>query len=150
MEKSIYVCGPLTELPTDRQEKIKKFYVKIADLAQEVLGVRGFVPHEHYDPAKHANFEPSEVDMAERKQICELTSCLIAVPVAPSWGSGIEVEMAYRSNVPVVILCDKEKLAQKKVSRLLRGNPAVKSIISYSSEKEALDLLASELRRIEN
>lgn len=145
VDKVPYVCGPLTELPVEMQKLVKSFYSKIADLTEKITGIRGFVPHEHYDPIKHANYEPQEVDVAERHQVCNCTSCLIIVAIAPSWGGGIEVEMANNYGVPAIILCEAEKLAQRKISRLLRGNPAIKAIIAYNSEEEALDLLAKEL-----
>ncbi|MDO8536628.1 MAG: hypothetical protein Q7R94_00055 [bacterium] len=129
-----YICGPLTELPPDEQERIKSLYSGIADLFKELTGIRAFVPHEHYDPVKHADFSPDQIDSAERWQVCRKTSLLVVVAIVPSWGGGIEVEMANRSGVPVVILCEKEKLRQKKISRLLRGNPAVKEVISYDYE----------------
>lgn len=132
--KTLYVCGPLTELPVEQQKSVKSFYKRIADLCEEQIGERAFVPHEHFDPVRHPSFLPKDVDKAERKQVCEKTSLLIVVAIAPSWGGGIEVEMANRSNVPVVILCEK----QKNISRLLRGNPAVIDIIFYTSQENAL------------
>ena len=146
VKKTAYVCGPLTELPPEIQGSVKSFYEKIADVCFEVLGVRAFVPHEHFDPIKHAQATPQDVDYAERKQVCENTSVLIVVAIAPSWGGGIEVEMAYRSKVPVVILCEKEKLDQRKISRLLRGNPGIygrgAGIISYDSQEFGLRALS--------
>lgn len=133
-DKIPYVCGPLTELPIGIQESVKSFYEQIADLCEEQINRRAFVPHEHFDPVKHADFLSKDVDRAERKQVCGRTSLLIVVAIAPSWGGGIEVEMAYRSNVPVLILCEKGK----KISRLLRGNPAVAEIIYYDSSTDAL------------
>jgi CheY-like chemotaxis protein len=65
--------------------------------------------------------------------------------VAPSWGGGIEVEMAHEHAIPVLILCEKEKLERRLISRLLRGNPAVRHIITYTSEDEALQKLQSAL-----
>lgn len=147
-QKTGYVCGPLTELPHRQREGAKRFYEQIADVFQKVTGQRAFVPHEHYDPIKHASFTPRQVDASERKQVCKYTWCLVAVPLAGSWGSGIEVEMAYRSEVPIILLCGRKKLEHKKISRLLRGNPAVLAEISYVSRKEALDMLEKELREI--
>ena len=106
MSKKIpYVCGPLTELPSDLMESIKNFYTEIGDLFKDLIGERAFVPHEHFDPIKFAHFTPKEIDNVERDQVCNKTSVVIAVYVAPSWGSGIEVEMARQSDVPVIILC---------------------------------------------
>ena len=142
-KKKSYVSGPLTELSLEDQGIAKKFYERIADVCQQALGVRAFVPHEHYDPIKNASFTPQQVDEAERRQVCENTSLLIVAAIAPSWGGGIEVEMAYRSKVPAVVLCEKEKLDQRKISRLLRGNPAVKEIIVYENYEEALSKLSN-------
>ena len=136
--KSIYICGPLTELDSEIIPTVKRLYEIIADVCLEVTGIRAFVPHEHYDPKKNANFTPQEVDGAERDQVCNKTSLLIVIAIAPSWGGGIEVEMANTSNVPVIILCEKEKLEAKKISRLLRGNPAVKKVITYKTQKDAI------------
>lgn len=136
--KCPYVCGALTELPKRRQEELKNFYSKIADVCGEVLGVRAFVPHEHYDPIKNASYTPEDVDRAERRQVCELTNLLIVATIAPSWGGGIEVEMAHRNNVPIILLCQKRKFEQRKISRLLRGSPAVRGIILYRTKEEAL------------
>jgi len=145
IKKVPYICGPLTELPEEKQLLVKKFYEQIADVCQEIFGERAFVPHEHYDPQKHSSYTPAQVDAAERKQVCQYTSLLIVVAIVPSWGGGIEVEMACRSGVPVIIICEREKLEQKKISRLLRGNPAVVDIISYNSEKEAIEKLIHKL-----
>jgi hypothetical protein len=56
--------------------------------------------------------------------------------------------MAYRSGVPIILLCEREKLEQRKVSRLLRGNPGVVAIISYNTERKALRKLKRELSNI--
>jgi len=141
-EKVAYICGPLTELPSGQQGLVKVFYSRLGDVCEEVFGRRAFVPHEHYDPIRHPNFTPKEVDAAERKQVCENTSVLIVVAIQPSWGGGIEVEMANTNNIPVVILQNENK----KISRLLRGNPAVMEIISYNNEDEAVELLKAKLK----
>jgi hypothetical protein len=141
-----YICGPLTELSPKEQKSVKLFYQHIADICEKTIGVRAFVPHEHYDPIKHAAFTPQDVDKQERHQVCNLTSLLIVVAIAPSWGGGIEVEMANENKVPVIILCEKDKLENRKVSRLLRGNPAVKDIIAYIKEGDALEKLQSKLK----
>lgn len=129
-----YVCGPLTELPARTQQRVKDFYVSIADICKETIGKRAFVPHENFDPIRHENFSPRNVDKKERKQIYDRTSLLIIVAITPSWGGGIEVEMANRSHVPAVLLYKKGK----KISRLLRGNPSIKHTIIYQTPNGAL------------
>ncbi|MDD5110242.1 MAG: hypothetical protein PHI63_03425 [Patescibacteria group bacterium] len=145
--ESAYVCGPLTELSLRKKRRAKRLYVRIADLCQEVLGARAFVPHEHYDPKKHAHFTPAQVDTAERHQIRNHTTHLVVVALEPTWGGGIEVEMANRYGVPAFILVERGKLEARKISRLLRGNPAVQAIIAYDTEEEAIRKLRAELTK---
>ncbi len=145
-QKIVYVCGPLTELAPDQMQIVKGFYTRIGDLCEQFTGSRGFVPHEFYDPVTAPQFTPEQVDAAERQQVCEKTSLMIVCVIAPSWGGGIEVEMANRSGVPVVLLCEREKLHTRKISRLLRGNPAVRCTIGYDSHEQALFNLQEFLR----
>lgn len=139
-----YVCGPLTELPPPIMDEVKAFYSRIGDLIGQLSGHRAFVPHEHYDPIKFAHFTPTEIDVAERHQVCQKTSLLIAINVAPSWGSGIEVEMARQSNVPAVILSP----SGKKISRLLLGNPAIKDVVAYDNYDHALENLEEWIAKV--
>ncbi|MFA5127907.1 MAG: hypothetical protein WC457_02815 [Patescibacteria group bacterium] len=143
-----YICYALTELPPEIREWAKAFYAAVADKCKGVIGVRGFVPHEHYDPVANANFTPQQVDCAERRQVCKCSSVVIVVALAPSWGGGIEVEMANQNGVPVIILCEKDKLEKRLVSRLLRGNPAVREVIAFKNEEDALLQLSNALRKL--
>lgn len=49
-----YICYALTELPPDTRNQAKAFYERVADACEQVTGIRGFVPHEHFDPTVHA------------------------------------------------------------------------------------------------
>jgi len=144
--KPAYVCGPLTELAPNVQAEVKTFYSAIADACKEIMGIRAFVPHEHFDPEKHAHFTPEQVDEAERNQVCNETSLLIVVAIAPSWGGGIEVEMAYCNDVPAIVLHPHEK----RVSRLLLGNPAVRNgaVVSYHNYDQAIRRLRLEISKM--
>lgn len=137
-----YVCGPLTELPPELATKARRFYEQIADVCEKALGRRAFVPHEHFDPITNPDPTPHEIDTAERHQVCACTSHLIAVAsFGPSWGGGIEVEMARANGVPIILLHKRGF----KVSRLLRGNPGITATIVYESETEALKELSTML-----
>lgn len=125
---------------------MRAFYTALADRLEVVLGSRPFVPHEHYDPLVHCNFLPTEVDAAERDQVCNKSGFLVVVTVAPSWGGGIEVEMARNSGVPVFLLCERTKLEERKISRLLRGNLAVVATLAYEDNDHALDMITGAVR----
>ncbi len=140
MNKVPYICGALTNLEVEMQEEVKALYSSLGDVCHAVLGMRAFVPHEHYDPILHSQFTPADVDEAERAQVCQKTNLLVVVGIAPSWGGGIEVEMAHVHGVPAVVFKDK----CQKLSRLLLGNPAVEEVIEY----ETLDEIPELLRRV--
>jgi len=78
------------------------------------------------------------------------TSLLIVVAILPSWGGGIEVEMANQSGVPALLICKRKKLEARKISRLLRGNPAFRNreIITFDDYDEALRKLRMYLLRV--
>lgn len=146
-----YICTALTELPFEVQELFKFLLSRTADLCEEILGVRGFAPHEHNDPVGEPDKTPAEVNAHERPQVGKKSSVLIVYTLAPSWGGGIEVEIANANGVPVVLLQQIRKdpksgkiIWKQPVSRLLRGNPAVKLEIQF----ETYDKLFAELREV--
>jgi hypothetical protein len=145
-EKSVYISGPLTGLPQKQQKCIRDFYERIAGLVERISGVRAFIPHEYFDPVHQPDATPEEVNRAERQQICERTSLLLVVAVAPSWGGGIEVEIANQNNISAIILCRHEDLESRTISRLLLGNPAVVAVIDYKTPEEALEKLEQALK----
>ncbi len=146
--KPAYICGPLTELLVDDQQLMKEFYSLLADICGEVLGVRGWVPHEHYDPVAHAHFTPKEVYVAERN-IVRNCSLLVVCAYGPSWGGGMEVAWAAEHGIPGILICEEWKLEKRLISRLLRGSPifAQDSILPSSSLRNAGVFLRDWLRR---
>jgi hypothetical protein len=136
-QKAPYICGALTELDPGHRDQVKEFYVKLGDICQETIGIRGFVPHEHYDPIKNADAKDTTVYSAEYRIVTEETSVLIVYAIEPSWGAGIEVGWANEHHVPIVILVP----GGKKVSRLLTGGPMVFSVIKVRDyDHAALEL----------
>ena len=81
-----YICGPLTELPEEVCEQAKCFYSQLADVCEEVMGERAFVPHEHYDPVAHASFTPQRL----MQQSGNRFAC------APTWSSLLPFSRAGR------------------------------------------------------
>ena len=142
--KTAYICGPLTDLSLAMQAPTKTFYVSIADALEKVhAGHRPFVPHEHCDPLLHASLTPNDVYAIEAEQVTRRTSVLVVVPVAPSWGGGMEVMMAHYSQVPIVVL----RQIDLKVSRLLLGCPSIKMVITYDQCDEGVRMLANWYRK---
>lgn len=130
---SVYISGALTDVPNVAE--LKAFYEAIADLCTE-LGFEPYLPHKHSDPVVNANITPTEVDKMDRSRVEGSTLTLLYAGV-PSFGPGIEVEIANKANRPVVVFYETDR----KVSRLLLGNPAVKISFTFTDFENALSIL---------
>lgn len=136
-----YICGPLTELDYKTRDQIKAFYVKLANVCRDVIHVRGFVPHEVYDPVKMANVSPKVVFHDEREIVTTKTSVLIVCAILPTWSGGVEIAWANEYSVPIIILIH----GNSKLPPLLKGGPMVFDILHYDKEEQALLLLKASL-----
>lgn len=141
MMKIPYVCGPIRELSLEERPHVLRFYEKIADVCETIARIRPFVPHQRFDPDDYVSATPQDIYRVEYDQVCNKTSLLIVVAVAPSWGGGMEVQMANTNRVPIVLLCEREKLKSQRISRLLLGSPALMEVIEYDTQDEAIDKL---------
>src|SRR4029450_8910425 len=112
-----YVSGALTAL--EEGPRMRLFYELLAEVGESV-GLRAYLPHRVTGPVAAAHLEPRAVYDIHR---APLTSARLAgaYPGTPSFGVGIEVELAREHAVPVVLVVERERT----VSRLLLGNPAV-------------------------
>jgi len=131
----IFFSGPLTNLANP--EKTKEFYHKLDDKAKE-MGFETFWAFiAGTDPIKHPDVSPHDVYLRDIQALDE-SQLMISYVGEPSTGTGIEIEHAYVTNKPVVILYEKEK----HVSRMLRGCPAVKKEIIFENEDDAVKQLS--------
>ena len=142
-ERFVYVCGPLTGLDEKEGARLRHLYEEIGELCGYLFDTPGFVPHKHFDPITNPDPSPFEVERSDRAAVLS-SLCLVAIADHPSWGGGIEVEIARANNIPVILIWRKGT----KVSRLLRGNPAIKAEFEYESEEDALMFLEDELQRM--
>ena len=135
-QRMAYVSGALSDLPAAVREQYLEFYVAIGELLER-HGLIPYVPHLHTDPVKHKDVTPEQVDEIDRVAV---TSSILVVAVAdyPTSGGGIEVEMSYHANKPVVLLCQRDRLAARRISRMIRGNPGVVEEIVYTDQPDAL------------
>lgn len=140
----VYVSGALSDVESSVRQEYLDFYESIGRMV-ESLGLIAYVPHLHTDPVRHKHVTPKEVDMIDRTAV---TSAILMIAVAdnPSLGVGIEVEMAYHANKSVVLLCRKEHIEERRISRLIRGNPSVIHEIIYANRDDALVQLEAFIR----
>lgn len=127
----IFFAGPLTNLKNP--ENTKAFYRKLAQVARK----NGFDYFWAFlngtDPVLNPEVSPQEVYQRDTSELAK-SDIMIAYLGEPSTGTGIEIEFARNKGIPVWIFYEKGK----KISRMLRGCPAVKKEIIFSDEADAL------------
>ena len=118
-----YVSGALTAL--EDGARMRLFYELLAEVVESV-GLRAYLPLRVGDGVSAAHLEPRTVYDIDRAHV---TSARVVVAYAgiPSFGVGIEVELAREHAVPVVLVVERERT----VSRLLLGNPAVVEVVRF-------------------
>lgn len=144
MASMVYVSGALSDVPDDIRQYYINFYESIGRMVESV-GLTPYLPHQNTDPVRHKDVTPKQVDMIDRMAV---TSAMLVVAVAdnPSHGVGIEVELAYHAAKPVVLLCHRDRIAERRISRLIRGNPGVVHEIIYVNRDDALIELEAFIR----
>lgn len=142
--KIVYISGALSDVPESIRQQYLDFYESIGRVVESV-GLTPYLPHQNTDPVRHKDVTPQQVDMIDRTAV---TSAMLVVAVAdnPSLGVGIEVEMAYHAAKPVVLLCHRDRIAERRISRLIRGNPGVVREIIYADRGDALIELEAFIR----
>lgn len=133
LRAQIYVSGPLTN--GDNIDALKAFYERIGELCRQ-KGMGTYIPHNHTDPFLNPGTTPNEVYLWDMRQVAK-ADLVIAYVGLPSHGVGAEIERAYHVNVDVILLYEHNT----KVSRLIRGCPAVVKQVVFSDFSEALEKL---------
>src|SRR5437773_6670721 len=120
-----YISGALTTA-LDDGPRTKLFYELLAEIA-EAAGLRAYLPHRVTDPVAAAHLDPRSVYEIDRAHVTN-AAVLIAYAGIPSFGVGIEVELAREHSVPVIVVAERER----PISRLLLGNPAVVEVGKFA------------------
>ncbi|MFZ5845176.1 MAG: nucleoside 2-deoxyribosyltransferase [Patescibacteria group bacterium] len=137
----IFFAGPLTELKNP--DKTKAFYKRLAGVTNE----NGFDYFWAFlngtDPILNPEVPPADVYQRDITQLSQ-SDLMVAYVGEPSTGTGIEIEYAKNKGIPVYLLYEKGK----KISRMLRGCPAVKKEIVFTDEDDALTQFAAALKEL--
>lgn len=137
---SYYSAGPLTRL---KNRDTRKMYDDIALLLKKI-NIIGYLPHRFTDPIDHPCGTPQSVYKKNEEKIRESDFVLAYIGEA-SLGVGIEIEIAQRFGIPVIGYARKNA----KVSRMALGNPALHTVIRFSTIKELIAKLSEALEDIE-
>jgi hypothetical protein len=135
-----YISGALTAL--DDAPRTKLFYEVLAEIA-EAAGLRAYLPHRVADPVAGADLDPRAVYEIDRAHVTN-AAVLVAYAGIPSFGVGIEVELAREHAVPVIIVAERDR----PISRLLLGNPAVVEVVKFADLDGLRRTLAAALARV--
>lgn len=119
-----YISGALTAL--EDGARMRLFYELLAEVV-EASGLRAYLPHRVTDPAAAAHLEPRAVYDIDRTHVTS-SRVVVAYAGVPSFGVGIEVEIAREHGIPVILVAERERT----VSRLLLGNPAVVEVVRFA------------------
>ena len=137
----IFFAGPLTDLKNPAATK--SFYKKLAGVAQKRKFDYFWAFLNGTDPIKNPDVSPKKVYQVDTKELSR-SDITVAYLGEPSTGTGIEIEFARTHHIPVYILYEKGK----KISRMLRGCPAVKKELVFTSESDALTQFDTLLSRL--
>jgi sigma-70-like protein len=119
-----YISGALTAL--DDAPRTRLFYELLAEIA-EASGLRSYLPHRVTDPATAGQLDPRTVYEIDRAHV-RAAAVVVAYAGIPSFGVGIEVELAREHGIPVILVAERER----PISRLLLGNPAVVEVVRFA------------------
>ena len=135
-KRMVYISGALSDMNDAERARLRTFYEWVAAVCEE-HGFGSYLPHKFSDPVRHRNKSPQEVDRIDRTAVT-LSYLVIAYVGVPAFGVGIEIEMAFHANKPVVLLFEKERMEQRRVSRLVRGSPSVWHEIPFTDHEDAI------------
>jgi hypothetical protein len=140
MRPLAYISGALSNV--EDLAGLKRFYERLGAIC-EAAGIRAYVPHlQGTDPVANAELPPREVYRRDMTHV-DAADLVIAYVGERSLGVGAEIERAGHTGADVLLLFE-DGLS---ISRLIRGAPAVWTMIRFHSFEEAESLLAAELAR---
>ncbi len=148
MSKIIYISGALTDMSEEERQTLREFYEALGKICRE-FGFEPYIPHIFGDPKNFPDLTTKQVDRLDRLAVTQ--SYLVAVYLGvSSTGVGIELELSHHANKPVVLLYEKEKLNQDRITRLARGSPAAIEHIVFDDFQNAEEKFRDFLKKFCN
>lgn len=139
-EKTAYISGALTNVAG--LDDMRRFYEAIGQVCAD-NGFDPYIPHQHTDPVLAAQISPGQVWETDYR-VVSVSAVVVAFVGEPSLGVGAELEISRENRVPIILMARNSD----KVSRMARGNPAVKKEIRFETENDAFTQLANALRTL--
>ena len=121
----VYISGALTALADGARTRV--FYELLAEIVSD-CGLQPYLPHRSTDPIAAPDLDPRSVYDIDRARVAR-SGLVIAYAGTPSFGVGIEVEIAREHGIPVILVAERDRT----VSRILLGSPAVVDIVRFTN-----------------
>ncbi|MGH2451969.1 MAG: hypothetical protein ACRDGE_12025, partial [Candidatus Limnocylindria bacterium] len=123
MTGEAYISGALTGLEDGARARL--FYELLAEIVSST-GLRPYLPHRATDPVGMPDLDPRTVYELDRAHVLR-SRIVVAYGGVPSFGVGIEVELAREHGIPVIVVAERDR----PVSRVLLGSPAVAAVVRF-------------------
>lgn len=136
-----YFASALTSLTEEEKEILRDIRDEV-EAACNACDVNLYVPMEETDPDEHADIPAADVFHTDRKQVAT-ADLLILVANHPSFGAGMEVEIARNALLPTVVILHEEG----RLSRMVLGAPTFRRQIEYTSIDEIQPKLRKAIRK---
>jgi hypothetical protein len=136
----VYISGALTAIADGARARV--FYELLAEIVSE-CGLRPYLPHQATDPVAAPDLDPRSVYEIDRARVSR-SGLVIAYAGAPSFGVGIEVEIARERGVPVILVAERDRT----VSRILLGSPAVVDVVRFTDLAALRQVLGEAIARV--
>ena len=120
----VYISGALTALADGARTRV--FYELLAEIVSD-CGLQPYLPHRSTDPIAAHDLDPRSVYDIDRARVAR-SGLVIAYAGMPSFGVGIEVEIAREHGIPVILVAERDRT----VSRILLGSPAVVDVVRFT------------------
>lgn len=124
------VIGPLTVYHAHK--KVRDFYDAIVKACNK-KGFTAYNAHKFTDPYKHSSINPKDVYYIDKKLVSGV-KLVVAYVGFPSTGTGQELEIAEDNHIPIILIYEKNR----KISRMVLGNPSVIKKVVFTNFKEAI------------
>jgi transcriptional regulator with XRE-family HTH domain len=125
-----YLASALTGLSREARQLVISAHAAIK-LACSQLGITVYDPMDHTDPTAYSAIPAKDVFMIDRRQVLS-ADLLIALITEPSFGEGMELELARSTLLPVLLVVPKDK----SVSKMVTGSPGVKHTVTFESVED--------------
>lgn len=139
----VYISGALTAIADGARARV--FYELLAEIVTG-CGLRPYLPHQSTggtDPVAAPDLDPRSVYDIDRARVAR-SGLVIAYAGTPSFGVGIEVEIARERGIPVILVAERGRT----VSRMLLGSPAVVDVVRFTDLAALRQALGDAIARV--